>query len=109
MKNIELFDDAVEKVTAIKHANGSDFWIVAPQHTSNTYFNYLLTSTGISLPAVQSSNSVVHNDTGYLSASKDGTKLCAVYNLNNSFDLFNFDTSSGVLTLLKQILINLTV
>ena len=98
MKNIELFDDAVEKVTAIKHANGSDFWIVAPQHTSNTYFNYLLTSTGISLPAVQSSNSVVHNDTGYLSASKDGTKLCAVYNLNNSFDLFNFDTSSGVLT-----------
>ena len=98
LKNIELFDDAAEKVTAIKHAKGTDFWIVSPQHTSNTYFSYLLTSTGISLPAVQSNTSVVHNDRGYLSASSDGTKLCAVYGYDDSFDLFNFDTSTGILT-----------
>ncbi len=98
MKNIELFTDAAEKVTAIKHANGSDFWIVAPQHTSNTYYSYLLTSTGISLSPVQSYTSVVHNDYGYLSASSDGSKICAAFIKNHSFDLFDFDNSTGVLT-----------
>ena len=98
MKNIELFNDAVEKVTAIKHANGSDFWIVAPQHTSNTYYSYLLNSTGISLSPVQSYTSVVHNDYGYLSASSDGSKICAAFIKNHSFDLFDFDNSTGVLT-----------
>ena len=43
LKNEVLFFYAAEKVTAIKHANGSDYWIIAPQHTTDTYFSYLFT------------------------------------------------------------------
>jgi len=51
------------------------------------------------MSAVQSNTSDVHNDVGYLSASPDGTKICAAYGANAFFDLFDFDNSTGVLTL----------
>ena len=37
-KNILLIPETCEKVTAIKHQNGSDFWIVSRAENSNSYY-----------------------------------------------------------------------
>jgi len=71
LKNVELFTNAAEKVTAILHDNGSDFWIVAPQHSTNTYFTYLFSNAGINSTAAQSFSNTVDNDLGYLLATPD--------------------------------------
>jgi|TARA_B110000261_G_scaffold132696_1_gene149201 gliding motility-associated-like protein len=97
-KNILLFADACEKVTAIKHQNGVDFWIVAPQHTTNTYYSYLLTSVGLSSAPVLNNVGSVPDDVGYLKASPDGTKIIAANSyIVNSF-LFDFDRTTGILS-----------
>ena len=96
-KNILLFADACEKVTAIKHQNGVDFWIVAPQHTTNTYYSYLLTSVGLSLAPVLNNVGSIFDDSGYLKASPDGTKIIVANSFTPSF-LFDFDRSTGLLS-----------
>ena len=96
-KNILLFNDASEKITAIKHQNGVDFWIVAPQHTTNTFYSYLLTSSGLGVPPVLNTVSFV-DDSGYLKASPDGTRIIAANYFSTSSYLFDFNRSTGVLT-----------
>ena len=103
LKNIELFTNAIEKVTAILHNNGSDFWIIAPRGTTSTYFTYLFSSTGISMTPTQSYSSMVYNDLGYLLASPDGSKICSAFYINDHVDLFNFDNNTGVISPYLQI------
>ena len=103
LKNVELFTNAAEKVTAILHDNGSDFWIVAPQHSTNTYFTYLFSNAGINSTAAQSFSNTVDNDLGYLLATPDGSKIGAVFTINDYVDLFEFDNSTGIISPLLQI------
>ena len=104
MKNIELFSDASEKVTAILHSNGNDFWIVAPQYSSGSYFSYLVTSSGVNSTPIKSPiDTAGYNSIGYLVASPDGTKICAANYSANSFDLFDFDTHTGELSFKMEV------
>ena len=104
MKNIELLSDASEKVTAILHSNGIDFWIVAPQYSSASYFSYLVTSSGVNSTPIQSPiASAGYNSIGYLVASPDGTKICAANYSANSLDLFDFDTHTGELSFKMEV------
>ena len=97
-KNILLFTDACEKVTAIQHQNDIDFWIVSPQHITNTFYSYLLTASGINLSPIQTNVTLVANDVGYLRASPKGHKIVtANSNLADSY-MFDFDKTTGVLS-----------
>lgn len=49
-KNILLLADATEKVTAIRHRNGRDYWVVTHEQGSDKYFAYLLPDTGWTAP-----------------------------------------------------------
>jgi len=103
LKNIEIFANAAEKVTAIVHDNGSDFWIVAPQHTTNTYYSFLFTNTGVNSTPIQTYSATVYNDIGYLLASPDGSKIGSAFYLNNSVEIFNFDNITGIISPFLQI------
>ncbi len=95
-----MFDDACEKITAIKHQNGVDFWIISPQYTTNTFYSYLLTSTGVSLSPIQNIFASVADGIGYLKSSSVGNRIAAAY-LNNGvpqFNLFDFDRGTGLLS-----------
>lgn len=98
VKNVLLFQNAAEKVTAIPHSNGVDFWIISPQHTTNLFNSYLFTPAGINSTPVQSSVDDVEDTVGYLSASPDGTKIASCYYHSNSVDVLNFDNSTGMLS-----------
>jgi hypothetical protein len=102
-KNVLLCDTAlVEKMTAVKHANGRDWWLLVHELLSNNFFEYLITPAGISGPTVLSVGSCIACngafDQGQMVFSKDGSKLC----LANGFgilDVFDFDRCTGSLTL----------
>jgi len=48
-KNIPLDAawDGLEKLTAVRHANGNDIWIITRKNEENSYAAFLLTSSGI--------------------------------------------------------------
>ena len=106
-KNILLIPSTCEKVTAIEHQNGSDFWIISRVENSNSYHSYLLSSTGLNTtPIITNIGPIYSNSGGYLKGSHDGTQVVAA----NSFvigdiELYDFDNANG--TLSNMISINL--
>jgi PKD repeat protein len=112
LKKQPLFTPAEEKLTAAKHSNGCDIWIISHEFTSNNFYSYLLTSTGLNLTPVVSSAGQIHTcnppttyGRGYLKASPNGEKLINV-NPDGVYawcdttlpELFNFDKTTGAVT-----------
>ena len=53
-KNQLLFKDTmVDMLTAVRHANGRDWWIVLPKFNAPTYYVFLLSPQGISASLIQ--------------------------------------------------------
>ena len=46
-KNVLLLTPVLEKLTAIKHANGEDIWVICHKNGSAEFYAYLVTPTGI--------------------------------------------------------------
>ncbi len=102
-KNVLLCDSNVlEKMIAVKHANGRDWWLLIHEFNSNNFFEYLITPNGISGPFVISTGSCIGcsntYDQGQMVFSMDGSKLC-VASTYGVLDLYDFDRCSGILTL----------
>lgn len=97
VKNTPLFSPSAEKLTAARHCNGSDIWIIGHEQGSNRFHSYLLTSAGLSSTAVTSaigSSYAGFNYAGYLRTSPSGKKLAvAVY--AKCLELFDFDNATG--------------
>ncbi|WP_421919853.1 gliding motility-associated C-terminal domain-containing protein [Marinifilum sp.] len=99
-KNAVLFGNEVcEKITAVKHANGSDYWILAHQWNSRNFLAYHLSATGVSA-AVTSTVGVRHNSSrrsaiGYMKTSPDGSKLAVAVYTEDMVELFDFNTANG--------------
>lgn len=99
-KNIHLFGTTtIEGANVVKHANGCDYWIVGKEVGNNRFNVYHVTSSGVS-------NSPVVSNVGAISTATWGSikvapnnKLIA-YNSNSvGTQIFDFDNSTGVLTL----------
>ena len=104
-KNILLMPQTCEKVTAIKHQNESDFWVISRAENSNSYSTFLVTSNGVDLvPIVTNIGDVYSGTGGYMKGSPNGNRLAvANYFINNTFDLFDFDNSTGIMSNLSSI------
>lgn len=99
-KNIFLHSPTSEKITAVKHANGTDVWIITHELASANFRVYLLTASGITLSnstpigSVHPSNCLI----GYMKANSSGTKLVC----NNTFctktEMFDFNNATGMLS-----------
>jgi gliding motility-associated-like protein len=103
-KNIQLFKSSCEKITAVKHANGRDYWILAHHFGTDTIYSYLITPAGISSNVVKSNtgftipNANGEHTLGYLKASPNGSKIAyATYHLD-SLALGDFNSSTGVVS-----------
>jgi gliding motility-associated-like protein len=102
LKNQQLLTPVCEKITAVKHCNGKDIWVITHLWYSDAFYAYLVTSSGISTTSVISHsgrvvNGNVFSTIGYLKASPDGSKLAAAHNLGG-LDLFNFNNSTGIVS-----------
>jgi PKD repeat protein len=103
-KNILMQTPTTEKITAVKHANSNDIWIITHDWLSNAFRCFLLTATGINPNSVISNIGTIHNGStwntnGYMKASPNGKKLAvAICHFINKFELFDFNDSSGVVS-----------
>lgn len=94
-KNKPLLSTSTEKITAIKHPNGIDVWLLAHELSTATFHAFLLAPSGINPVGVQSTvGSVYRQGIGYLKASQDGTKVAAAVDFN-VFEVYNFNSATG--------------
>jgi gliding motility-associated-like protein len=111
-KNILLYTPSAEKVTAIKHGNSIDFWIISHRFGNDEFVAYKLTKAGLNLTPIiskvgtphvggTSGNPIVNgkgNSQGYLKASPKGDKIALAIIKSGLFELFDFDNKTGKLS-----------
>ena len=104
-KNKILYDKnelGVGKITACRHANGIDWWIVVADFVNTKYNVFLLSEKGVEFVSKQTFPKGKLSGIGQAVFSPDGTKYAYVnaYQVYNglSIDIFNFDRCAGVLS-----------
>ncbi len=102
-KNINLYKPCTERLTAVKAANGIDYWIITKGLDNNRFTVYKVDCKGINLNPVISNAGIAHSfdpaqyvGTGQMKASPDGKKLCLpiVWPVTMA-QLFDFDNNTG--------------
>lgn len=108
LKNVTLVTPVTEKLTAVRHANGNDAWVIVHCWNNSDFSAFYVSSAGVTLTPVVSNIGVVHGGTfinshGYLKASSDAKKLaCAIRGLKKC-ELFDFDNITGQISNLTSI------
>jgi hypothetical protein len=106
-KNQIIINDSLNygKITACKHSNGRDWWVVCHRAFSDMYYKFLLTPTGLSGPYTQHIGSNRSYDGGQVCFSPDGKKF-AYFSVVTEMDIFDFDRCSGMFSNFTHIAIN---
>jgi len=101
------------KITAVKHVNGVDYWVIVHEFNTNKFYSFLVSNAGVSTTPVISSTgrTVIFPYTyywwsGYMKASPDGKKIASTYNHYYQYnpndsahcEVYNFNNSTGVLS-----------
>ena len=96
-KNIPIVEDTVTqgRITAVKHANGRDWWVVQHKFYSDVFYTVLVQPDTVvvssqAVEPVQTTNDIL----GMAKFSPDGSKYCYL-NHYLTFDLFDFDRCTG--------------
>lgn len=102
-KNIPVLSPTDEKVTAVRHKNNKDVWIITHKWNTDEYYSYLLTKDGLSKTPVINKIGLMHTGNsdisiGYLKASPKGNKLAAAVKSLAKYELFDFDNTTGKLS-----------
>lgn len=104
-KNISLYGNTCEKLTAVYHENGEDVWVIAHRNDSDEFTAYLITATGLDTTPVTSAVGKVNalgngnGAIGYMKASPDGKKIASgIYLVNPGLELFDFNNATGSVT-----------
>lgn len=107
VKNKPLQAPGTERLTAARHANGIDVWIITNDFRSNTFRAWLLTCNGLLSPPIVSQAGAIldqHDrmNIGAMKISPDGKMLCQTHfssdvsdNADQFFQLFDFDNATG--------------
>ncbi|MBK8642733.1 MAG: hypothetical protein IPN15_11145 [Saprospiraceae bacterium] len=117
-----LLDTTSEKITAIRHCNGKDWWVIGMKGTGNAFYAWLLSDAGlVSTPVISKSgfehlmNSVSYPyyiNAGYLKPSHDGRLLTeitlSIPGYPQFIEIHSFDPASGQVGFLTQITVNLS-
>ena len=106
--NKPLLPRCAEKITVIRHSNGTDYWIIAREINTFVFKVFLLSSSGITVQEDQvigTDNKVDDSGTsrpvfakGYLKASPDGRFLAQALEGNKTIDVYPFDPLTGRIT-----------
>ncbi|MFV7235203.1 T9SS type B sorting domain-containing protein [Flavobacterium sp. ZB4R12] len=104
-RNVLIYTPTCEKITIVKHANGTDYWVITHGWKSNAFYAHLVTANGISTnPVISNTGTVINNSMGQIGAignmkiSPDGTKLIVCNTFFNNAELFDFNTTTGIVS-----------
>jgi hypothetical protein len=97
-KNIHLIEDTlpIGRITACKHANGRDWWVIVHQYWTDFYYKLLIAPDGIHGPYMQQIGFVhdKYDPLGEAVFSPDGTKYVYL-NYDTTMDIIDFDRCTG--------------
>jgi hypothetical protein len=95
-KNTVLLDDTliIGRLTAVKHANGRDWWLMSHKWNSGRIYKFLITPYGIQGPFIQNIFTIRLNYAGQMLFSPQGDKF-AYYDPEGDLDVWDFDRCSG--------------
>jgi len=100
--NVPLLTSATQKLTAVAHRNGKDFWVVAHRWDSDEFYAYPVTSEGIGEPVISAAGSLhgglfadQANAYGYMKISPDGSRLALAITGINKVEFFDFNSETG--------------
>lgn len=96
-KNRLIFQDTFcDMLTAVRHANGRDWWIVLPKYNVGRYYVFLLSPQGISEPMVQNiGHPIEQYFRGFQAAFSPNGKKYANMSYSGGLQVFDFDRCSG--------------
>jgi outer membrane protein OmpA-like peptidoglycan-associated protein len=105
-KNIQLHTLVTEKLTAIKHQNGKDVWVIVHEWKSNKFLTFLITEKGVNTTPIISEIGSAHlplktdiygplNTQGYMKSNPDGINLAVALQGDGIIELFDFDNKTG--------------
>lgn len=102
-KNILLYAPSTERLSAVKHANGIDYWIFTKEFGNNRFAVYKVDCSGVNPVPVISNTGLVATDhtsgVGGIRASPDGKKVCMITEGDSTrAQLFGFDNTTGLLS-----------
>jgi len=95
-KNEILINDQlnVGKITAVRHANGRDWWVFCHKVNTNMFHRLLVTPSGASVDGTQTIGIDRPPDNGQVCFSPDGSKF-AYYWGQDELEVFDFDRCAG--------------
>lgn len=98
-----LLDRSTEKITAVQHCNGRDYWIIVHEAGNASFRVWLLTAAGLSSAPQIITVGTAHDvqaqaNIGYLKASPNGRWL-AIASFGGSFvEMFRFNNATGLIS-----------
>lgn len=97
-KNKPIKDFLNQRITAVKHSNGKDIWIIT--HLTGKFVCYLVTSSGISLTPNETIIGADYKfglyDYSQVKVSPNGKKLAIAHYEADIIEVFDFNTTTGV-------------
>lgn len=100
-KNVKLNWDTLGpcNLSAVKHGNGRDWWVIRPYFRGSCYYTFLVNDTGVGLNNIQCVGPPHFNygDLGTSCFSPDGAKYFWV-TVSDGINMFDFDRCTGMLS-----------
>jgi gliding motility-associated-like protein len=104
IKNVIIQANVTEQLTACKHCNGIDFWVICHDFTNNNYYAFLVTASGVNSVPIISSTGVLSNGEVYgtLKVSPNGKKIAYAgidaVPLLSDVEIADFNAATGVVS-----------
>jgi gliding motility-associated-like protein len=110
IKNQPLVTPCSEKVTAVRHCNKKDYWVITHKYGSDAYYAYLATENGVDPnPVISHTGSFINiayaTMAGALKASPDGKRIIAMQATIGA-ELSDFNNQTGIISNTTEIFNN---
>jgi gliding motility-associated-like protein len=103
--NKRLMNKSPEKITGVKHSNGTDIWVLVHEYDSDAFRAYLVKGNGLDtvpvtshVGSIQTGALQTNNPVGQMKLSANGQKLALAIFGTGLIELFDFDASTGVVS-----------
>lgn len=99
---VAIQDTLGSGITAVPHANGTDWWVLVAKQNSNCYFLIQVSEQGVHAPLLKCTGLAWStNDSGSSTFSPDTRKFLR-FNYFNGLHVYDFDNATGELSNHKQ-------
>lgn len=102
VKNTSLMGFMTEKVTAVKDPFNARYWVLAHQFGTSDFYAYSLTASGLSAPVITTIGTAhtgtPQNSYGQMKFNPCGNKVALTIGYADVWELYNFNTNSGVVS-----------